>query len=67
MKDEVFIELLKTFIPEMEISVFGGGVLAKFKHSDEFTIKMQNGSVIVPSPLLIRSKTLPLHLQILNA
>lgn len=51
MKDEVFIELLKTFIPEMEISVFGGGVLAKFKHSDEFTIKMQNGSVIVPYDL----------------
>lgn len=54
MKDDVFIELLKTFLPEMEMTVADGGnsVVAKFKHSDEFTIKLaENGSVVVPYDL----------------
>ncbi|MBO7692247.1 MAG: hypothetical protein J6T10_06390 [Methanobrevibacter sp.] len=54
MQNDVFIELLKTFLPEMDMAVAndGNSVVAKFKHSDEFTIKLsENGSVVVPYDL----------------
>lgn len=54
MKQDDFTKLLKTYLPEMEIGEADGGhsVVAKFKQSDEFSIKITDDCrIVVPYDL----------------